>query len=252
MRERYPGHRARFKGAKCDYGEITYTDGPGLVDIHDSDIRVCQATGRVGQKKEGWIGSMNFWCEGFGDVKRPDPDAPPEVEKPKPRAGSVSESACQPKAPFFNHPKTDTCVNLRTNRLKIYSSGVCANGTSALWAKYSKKNCIGSPASIAPVSEDLIEKGLDITDTSSFSFWCTGEGLGGNPPTTTPKSRGMPVFLIVILCVMGVVLLGLAVFVAYAFRDKLKLSFSDAFLPDTYANMFQGLFRRDGYGSITL
>jgi hypothetical protein len=248
---------ARFKGDKCDYGEITYTDGPGLVDIQDSDIGVCQATGRVGRKNEDWIGSMSFWCDGFGDVKRPDPSAPPEVEKLKPKAGSVSESACQPKAPFFNHPKTDTCVNLRTNKLKIYSSGVCENGTSALWAKYPEKNCVGSPVSIASVSKDMMEKCLDVTDTSSFSFWCTGKGLGTTPPTipnkpNKPKSGGMPVFLIVILCVMSVVLLGLAVFVAYAFRDQLNVSLVMRSVSETYANVFQGLFRRDGYGSIAL
>lgn len=245
---------ARFEGNKCNYGEITYEDG--LLDIQDDDIGTCQATGQVGSRR-GKVGSMSFWCEGFGDVERPDPNAPPVEEKPKPASGSVSETACGYTAPFFNHPKTDTCVNLRTDKIKIYSSGVCENGTSALWAKYKEKNCVGSPASILNVREDMMKTCLDVADTSSFSFWCTGEGLGKAPEASpskpkTPKRSGMPAFLIIVLSLMGVLLFGLAVFMAYAFRDQLHVSLPTRFLPSQDANSSKAMFRRDGYGSIAL
>ncbi|TVY75560.1 hypothetical protein LSUE1_G006888 [Lachnellula suecica] len=218
---------ARFEGSKCNYGEITNTDG--LLDIDDKDVGLCKDTGNFATATKK-IGSMSFWCDGFGDVKRPDPNAPPEKEEPRPQKGSVSESACGNTAPFFKHPETDTCVNLRTNKLKIYSSGVCQNGTTALWARYSEKNCVGSPASLSSVAEDEMKRCLDVSDTSSFSFWCTGEGLGTAPPATpkTPnkaKSGGMPAFLIVVLSLMGVVLLAFVAFLAFAFRDRLNAMF---------------------------
>ncbi len=204
---------ARFEDSKCGYGELSAHYG--LKDIKDSDIGECLSTGAEdgGEK----VSSMSFWCDGFGDVKKPDPNAPKEPEKPKPKAGSVSESACMVgRAPFFSHPKTDTCVDLKTSRMKIYSTGVCTNGTSALLAKYKEKSCGGFPATFMEVTEESgnLEKCLDFEGTKSFAFWCEGKGLTGikpNPslPPTNPRRSGGSIIMIVVLCVFAGVLLAM-------------------------------------------
>ncbi|EPE32662.1 hypothetical protein GLAREA_07796 [Glarea lozoyensis ATCC 20868] len=222
---------ARFEGPKCNYGEITFEDG--LLDIEDSDLKECKEMAKSGNR-DIKIGSMAFWCDGFGDVKRPDPNAPPVEEKPKPKAGSVSETACS-GPPFFRHPKTDTCMNLSTEKLKIYSSGICKDGTPAKWAKYAGKDCAGTPAEKLDVGEELTEKCLDVSDTKSFAFWCTGEGLGWKktPHRTGRAGKGWVVNLLIAFVVLLIV--GGVGLVAYAFRDRIK-----------------ELLRRDGYSSIAL
>ena len=220
---------ARYEGSKCNYGEITYADG--LLDVRDEDLRECKDMKLKNTNGETNVGSMSFWCEGFGEVERPDPNAPPKEEKPKPRAGSVSESACGNRAPFFNHPKTDTCVNLATKKLKIYSSGVCEDGTPGRWAKYEDKDCVGESKERLDVGDDLLKRCLDVDGTKSFAFWCTGEGLGGKPkdPPSQPK-KSSSVGLIVVLVILGIGLLGGLAFLGYAFRDRIQVSASASIL----------------------
>ncbi|KAH9212696.1 hypothetical protein DL95DRAFT_524898 [Leptodontidium sp. 2 PMI_412] len=178
---------ARFEDSKCGYGEIS--SAYGLIDIKDSDIMKCLSTGTIGAAEK--VSSMSFWCDGFGDVKKPDPNAPKEPEVPKPERGSISESACAGHAPFFDHPKTDTCVDLKTDMMKIFSTGVCANGTSALLAKYERKGCAGSPASFMEVNKERgnLEKCLSFKDTGSFAFWCDGKGVVGPVPNNPGGAR---------------------------------------------------------------
>jgi hypothetical protein len=220
---------ARFEGPKCNYGEITFEDG--LLDIEDTDLRECKEMGWAGNR-EVKIGSMSFWCDGFGDVKRPDPNAPPVEEKPKPRAGSVSESACTGKAPFFRHPKTDTCMNLSTQKLKIFSSGICEDGTPGRWAKYEDEDCTGSPSETVDVGDELLERCLNVEGTKSFAFWCTGDGLGSPPKKKKGDEKksngggGKSVVLIIVLTFVGVLALGGVAFLAYAFRDQIQVNFT--------------------------
>ncbi|KAF4632364.1 hypothetical protein G7Y89_g5755 [Cudoniella acicularis] len=235
---------ARFEGWKCNFGEVTFADG--LLDIRDEDIGQCKTRGNVG-KRVGRVQSMSFWCDGFGHVERP---MPPQIAPPKPRAGSISESACQfNKAPFFRHPKTDTCLNLSTQKLKIFSAGICANGTQALWAKYSKKDCAGSPTEVVEVENNMLMKCLDVEGTFSFSFRCAWEGMVAAPPqtkgletqfqrsSTTPRrplESELPVLMIA-MSLLGVVVFAAIVFVVYTFGSRIR-----------------GLFRRNDYGPIAL
>jgi hypothetical protein len=226
---------ARFEGSKCNYGEITFEDG--FLDIADSDLKECKDMAPEGLR-ETKIGSMAFWCDGFGDVKRPDPNAPPVEEKPKPKAGSVSESACAGKAPFFRHPKTDTCVNLGTKKLKIYSSGICEDGTKAKWAKYTTRGCVGEPKETLQVGDELLEKCLDMTGTESYAFWCTGEGLGKEAKKETQHGTGRAGkgwVVNLLLAFASILLIGGVAAVLYLFRDQI-----------------QALLRGDGYSSIAL
>jgi hypothetical protein len=219
---------ARFQDSKCGYGEITMEDG--LIDISDSDIAQCLPTRnmRAGQEK---ISSMAFWCDGFGEVKKPKLDAPKEEEPKKPRlkepsTGSVSESACMPnRAPFFNHPQVDTCVNMKTDKMKIYSAGVCGNGTQALMALYTTKSCSGSPAEFRDVAEEDLRTCLDLQGVESFAFWCSGEGLGGPPkqdhdgPAKTTPTPGMGFLMAMILAVFaGFVVIMVGLWVAFNTR----------------------------------
>ncbi|KAH8680114.1 hypothetical protein BGZ60DRAFT_401328 [Tricladium varicosporioides] len=175
----------------------------------------------------GWRtrkGSMMFWC---GDQP---------VENPKPRAASVSHSACLPrKAPLFKHPKTDTCLNLESRLLKIYNAGVCANGTRAVWAKYDESNCIGKPGEVEIVTGDTLSTCLDVGQWQSISFWCTGQVVDSTTPpsvkspfTTIPsegKGLGRSVGFVVGLSLLGLIVLVAAGFVAFAFRDQLLAVF---------------------------
>jgi hypothetical protein len=199
----------------------------GLIDINDSDILECLPTRnvRAGGDK---INSMAFWCDGFGEVKKPDVDAPQEDEPEKPRlkepsAGSVSESACMPnRAPFFNHPQVDKCVNLKTDKMKIYSAGVCGNGTQALMALYTAKSCSGSPAEFRDVAEEDLRKCINLQGVESFAFWCSGEGLGSPPkqdhdqPIKITSTPGMSFLIAVILSVFaGAVWIMVGLWVAF-------------------------------------
>jgi len=199
---------ARFEDDKCGWGEIS--SKYGLVDVKDSDIMECLSTGAIGDAEK--VSSMSFWCEGFGNVTKPDPNAPKEPEVPKPAKGSVSESACGNRAPFFNHPKTDTCVDLKTDMMKIYSTGVCANGTSALLAKFEKKGCAGSPASFMEVSEERgnLQNCLNFEGTGSFALWCDGKGVIGPVPNMPGGSKGSSktsrVMVVVLVIFAGVLI----------------------------------------------
>lgn len=63
---------ARFKGPKCNRGEVMSSDG--LLDVPDSDIgNKCLSLGQVGTV-EGKVGSMAFWCDGLRDVENPRAD----------------------------------------------------------------------------------------------------------------------------------------------------------------------------------
>ncbi|KAH6663207.1 hypothetical protein B0J14DRAFT_494986 [Halenospora varia] len=223
-----------FEGDECDHN--LNPDATELAKTRENEAGSCQELNPT----TGWRtrkGSVMFWC---GDVAENREAEEEETPTPQPRAASVSASACQPyKAPFFQHPKTDTCLNLESRTLKIYSSGVCANGTQAIWAKYDESDCIGKPSEVVDVTKDMLSTCLDVRGTQSISFWCTGEVLGSSLPptakgpfTTTPregKSLGTSVGFVVGLSLLGLMVLGALGFVAFAFRDQLV-----------------GLFRREG------
>ncbi|KAL2063761.1 hypothetical protein VTL71DRAFT_5566 [Oculimacula yallundae] len=221
---------ARFEDTKCGYGEIS--PNYGLIDVKDSELMECLSTDASGGGKK--ISSMSFWCDGFGDVKKPDPNAPEEPAAPKPAKGSTSESACAARgAPFFDHPNTDTCVNLKTNMMKIYSTGVCANGTSALLAKFDRKGCMGSPASFTEVTKESgnLEKCLNFEGTDSYAFWCDGKGVVGLLPVGSGgsgRSRAS-VILVVVLIVFASILAAMVGAWAWLSNDarmKIKELFS--------------------------
>ena len=78
------------------------------------------------------------------------------------------------KAPFFNHPKTDTCVNFQTSTMKIYNVGTCENGTTPLMAFYEGRDCPGTPASLKPVWLKDLKTCNSYAGYGSFAFWCSG------------------------------------------------------------------------------
>lgn len=208
---------ARFSDKKCGYG--TLSEKYGLIDIADSDIDGCISTGLMGEEEK--ISSVAFWCEG---VKKSSPEDDEKEKEPentqKPKAGSVSESACVPgKAPFFNHPKTDTCVNLRTSKMKVLSAGICANGTQSTLALYKEKSCAGVPTTFMDIKDEDTKSCMDLSETSSFAFYCTGEGIEGSPESpSNPDQRQRPrnsaiQFLLVLslVCMMFFLMLVLSI-----------------------------------------
>lgn len=120
------------------------------------------------------IESVAFWCDG---VAITDPtDDPKEPEKKKDAKGSVSESACASprKAPFFNHPKTDTCVDFKTDKMQIYSMGVCGNDTTPSLALWEERGCGGVPDEMRTIEEDEMKKCLNFEGAGSWALWCEG------------------------------------------------------------------------------
>jgi hypothetical protein len=199
---------ARFEDENCGHGIVSAKYG--LIDVLDKDIGDCMST----RGENGNIQSLVFWCDGLGDEGKPDPSAPEDGKpekgtKPKAAKGSVSESACMVgKAPFFNHPKTDTCVNMKTDKIKIYSTGVCKNGTQALMATWEKKDCAGNPDAIREVEDKEFKTCLDFSKVDSFAFWCEGKGVKSVPSDTLPRKGGKSrthVFIVVMMSLFGVV-----------------------------------------------
>jgi hypothetical protein len=163
---------ARFPEKGCGYGTLDAEFG--LVDLEDKDIGTCLDVID--------IGSMAFWCDG---VKKSSPDDEDEGKKPededkdkdKSETGTVSESACMVgKAPFWNHPKADTCVNLGIERLQVTTAAVCANGTQSTLALYKETGCLNAPSEFRAVEKES-RKCLDVEGMKSFAFYCTGEGI---------------------------------------------------------------------------
>ncbi len=217
---------ARFDDKKCGYGELS--PKYGLVDLQDAEIGKCLPTYLPDKEK---MGSMAFWCDG---VKKSDPTAP-ENEEPKPKTGekgSVSESSCMAgKAPFFDHPKTDTCVNMKTDKIKVFSTGTCENGTTAIMATYPEKSCRGTPG-FREMGEKDLKTCLDFKDISSFAFWCTGE-IVVKPkdllPGPKPHRSGLKIFAMVVLVASGIAVIMLGAWMAFntGLVDKIKVSPSD-------------------------
>jgi hypothetical protein len=208
---------AKFEDDKC----TKWVKTNGLVDIPDKIIGECTQTAM-----EERMESMAFWCEGFDsastnlitlDDKHEKGTEPEDREKPKAAPGSVSESAClSNKAPFFNHPKTDTCVSLKTSKLQIFAVGICADGEPARLALFENKSCGGEPQELVEVSEDDLKRCLDLTGTSSFAFYCTGKGLGVPPeigPSPPRQSGSLFSFILILLlmCLFAFLMLALSV-----------------------------------------
>jgi hypothetical protein len=213
---------ARFSDGKCNKGVVDPVYG--LKEIRDADVGECLST--AADEGEN-IRSMSFWCQGFkstpfegdggegGEGKGKD-DEP--AEKLKPAPGSVSESACMVgKAPFFQHPKTDTCTDLQTAKMKIFSTGVCADGKRARMALYETKGCAGEPKELKSVPDSTLKTCWDLQGRKSFAFWCTGEGLGEAPVEDKPgnggqkQSGGSIVLTLLLICLMLILMLALSV-----------------------------------------
>jgi hypothetical protein len=109
------------------------------------------------------------------------------------RVKHLSLNACSYRtAPSFQHPGTDTCVNLSPIHsrpgIKIYNSGACANGTTPMLGRYSSSGCRDTPTSLTPITEDKIKTCLNTDGVSSVSFWCTGEIVATTP--RLPRTEG--------------------------------------------------------------
>jgi len=218
---------ARFTDGKCNHGEITAQDE--LLDIEDSDVGKCLDAGTIGRGDES-MRSMSFWCDGFGPMEqKPDGEGegtPDEGsgEKPTQRKASVSHNACweggRATAPVFRHPESDTCLDLQGGqKLQVYSTAVCANGTAALFAHFEGAGCHGKPE-LKKVEQEMLKTCLDMGDeASSYSFWCTGatttvpEKDKSPAPVQPGKSSGLWglllilafLFLFMVLFIVGVV-----------------------------------------------
>ncbi|KAF7538508.1 hypothetical protein G7054_g2910 [Neopestalotiopsis clavispora] len=118
------------------------------------------------------------------------------------KAGSVSDNACwvrglPNRAPTFRHPMSDVCMNIEALRqIKIYGAATCGNGTEALFARYSTPGCVGEPASLAAVGENLLGACLEMpsSDAGSYGFWCDGIEErapleGDQPPSSSPPNK---------------------------------------------------------------
>jgi hypothetical protein len=201
---------ARFPEKGCGYGTLDAEFG--LVELEDKDIGTCLDVME--------IGSMAFWCDG---VKKSSPDDRDEGQKPedndKTKDGSVSESACMVgKAPFWNHPKADTCVNLRSEKMQVTYAAVCANGTLSTLALYKGTGCPGAPSDFRAVEAES-RKCLDVEGMKSYAFYCTGEGIergrSGEPGRNGGGGGGIMQFLLVLalIIMMSFLMLVLSVFV---------------------------------------
>lgn len=200
---------ARFPEKGCGDGILDVEFG--LVELEDKDIGTCLDVMK--------IGSMAFWCDG---VKKSSPNDRDDERKPeeedKTKDGSVSESACMVrKAPFWNHPKADTCVNLQSERMQVTSAAVCANGTLSTLALYKGIGCPGAPSEFRAVEAES-RKCLDVEGMKSYAFYCTGEGIergrSGEPGRSGGQSGGIMQFLLVLtlIIMMFFLMLVLSVF----------------------------------------
>ena len=97
--------------------------------------------------------------------------------------GSVSVNSCWHDgapigAPTFRHPSADKCQQIEAVRqVKIYHNAVCSNGTEALFARWAGPGCVGEPASLDVVEDDMLKTCLKMPSEGpgSFAFWCEGE-----------------------------------------------------------------------------
>ncbi|KAK9416900.1 hypothetical protein SUNI508_09372 [Seiridium unicorne] len=111
------------------------------------------------------------------------------------RTGSTSDNACWVKelparAPTFQHPRPDVCVAIAAfKQVKIWRTATCSNGTEALLARYDAPGCVGEPALLETVSDDMIKTCLSMPSRvdGSYAFWC--EGAFEEPPAKTPSTQ---------------------------------------------------------------
>jgi len=186
---------ARFPEKGCGYGTLDAEFG--LVELEDKYIGTCLDVMK--------IGSMAFWCDG---VKKSSPDDEDDEKKPededKSEKGSVSESACMTgKAPFWNHPKADTCVELKSEKMRISSAAICANGTQSTLALYKETGCLGAPSEFRAVKAESKEC-LNIEGMNSFAFYCSGEGIERSRGKENSGSGGIMHFLLVLTLIIMV------------------------------------------------
>ncbi|KAI0163637.1 hypothetical protein BJ166DRAFT_297694 [Pestalotiopsis sp. NC0098] len=114
------------------------------------------------------------------------------------RVGSVSDNSCFVRevpntAPWFPKPRADSCLNIEAFRkIKIFAVATCRNGTEALFARYTGPGCIGEPASLDVVGEDMLKTCLDMPareSVGSYGFWCDGIEKQQPPPPSPPKKN---------------------------------------------------------------
>lgn len=118
----------------------------------------------------------------------PPPPPPPKPKKPEPSHATVSDSACYvsslgPPRFLFQHPEADTCLAIEPRqKLKIYRTATCTNGTEALFARYAGDRCRGEPVMLREVTADMLATNspatcIDMSEDEwvSYAFWCTGE-----------------------------------------------------------------------------
>lgn len=114
------------------------------------------------------------------------------------RVGSVSDNSCFVRevpntAPWFPKPRADSCLNIEAFRkIKIFAVATCRNGTEALFARYAGPGCIGEPASLDVVGEDMLKTCLDMPapeSVGSYGFWCDGIEKQQPPPPSPPKKN---------------------------------------------------------------
>jgi len=205
---------ARFPEKGCGYGTLDAKFG--LVELEDKDIGTCLLVAE--------FESMAFWCDG---VKKSNPDDENDGKEPKEpededksKNGSVSESACMArKAPFWNHPKADTCVNLISEKMKVSSPAICANGTQSTLALYKETGCLGAPSEFRAVKEEEKRVCLDVEGMNSYAFYCTGEGIersrdgGDGRKGGSGGSGGIMQFLLILtlIIMMSLLMLLLAI-----------------------------------------
>lgn len=115
------------------------------------------------------------------------------------RVGSVSDNSCYVRevpntAPWFPKPRADVCLNIDAFRqIKIFAVARCRNGTEALFARYAGPGCIGEPASLDVVGEDMLKTCLEMPareSVGSYGFWCDGiEERAPPPPSPSPPKK---------------------------------------------------------------
>ncbi len=139
--------------------------------------------------------------------------------------GSVSDNSCWHdgapiRAPTFRHPVADTCLQIEAGRqVKIYSTAVCSNGTEAMFARWAGPSCVGEPASVDVVDEDMLKTCLKMPSSGpgSYAFWCEGEvePLPVKKPNGNGGSSFAPILIIlgIFLFIILFALVRLALFI---------------------------------------
>jgi hypothetical protein len=179
----------------CSDEKLTF--GDGLIDINDEDINTCiemRDLGRTDGSERNANGVM-FYCDGK--------NLESEAERTIQTTATVSHSFCTNRPwrrPEYLRPATfmevevEKCVNLpREGKLRLYKNGKCADGSAPRLASWVGHGCNGMPRRLERIEADMLYYCLPLLRTwpASYMFWCKGDGIDAEEPTTLLDNRAI-------------------------------------------------------------